>query len=83
MSGNVSMNELKIKTPSEFAAEIEELVRIHNLEYIDAVVLYCERNNLEIESAASLIRLNANMKAKVQTEAENLRFLPKVSRLPI
>jgi hypothetical protein len=77
------MNELKIKTPSEFAAEIEELVRIHNLEYIDAVVLYCERNNLEIESAASLIRLNANMKAKVQTEAENLRFLPKVSRLPI
>lgn len=77
------MNELKIKTPAEFCLEIEELVWQHDIEYIDAVVLYCEKNGIEIETAASLIRMNANMKGKVQAEAEALNFLPKISRLPI
>ena len=77
------MNELKIKTPSEFALEIESIARAHSMEYIDAVIYYCERNNIEVEVAASMIRLNANMKAKVQAEAESLNFLPKVSRLPV
>ena len=77
------MNELKIKTPTEFCAEIEELVWQHDIEYIDAVVLYCEQNSIEVETAASLIKMNANMKGRLQAEAEYLNFLPKISRLPI
>jgi hypothetical protein len=75
--------ELKMKTPAEFAADIEELVWKHDIEYMDAVVLYCEKNNLEVETAASLIKLNANMKGKIQAEAETLNYLPKIARLPI
>jgi Phage late-transcription coactivator len=74
--------ELKIITPSEFANEVEELVWQYDIEYIDAVVLYCERNNIAIETAASLIKMNANFKSKVQAEAETLNFLPKIARLP-
>lgn len=77
------MNELKIKTPTEFAFEIEELVWQHDIEYIDAVILYCEKHNLEVEVAATLIKMNSNFKSKVQSEAERLNFLPKVARLPI
>jgi len=77
------MKELNIKSPKEFAAEIEELIWKHDIEYIDAVILYCEKNNLEVETAASLIKMNAELKSKVQSEAEVLNFIPKVSRLPI
>jgi hypothetical protein len=82
LSQELTMNELKIKTPTEFAHEIEELVWLHDIEYIEAVVLYCDTNNIEIETAASLIKMNANFKSKVQSEAETLHFLPKIARLP-
>ena len=77
------MLEPNIRTPTEFAAAIEELVWQHDIEYLDAVILYCEQNNIEVETAASLIKMNANMKGKLQSEAEILNFLPKISRLPI
>ena len=47
------MTALKLKTPAEFAHEIEELVWELDIEYIDAVILYCERNKIEVETAAS------------------------------
>ena len=80
------MTEVKInnmKSPSEFAQEIEDLVWLHDIDYIEAIVLYCETNRLDIETAASLIKLNMNIKGKVQTEAESLNYLPKISRLPV
>ena len=77
------MEELKIKTPVEFAEEIEELVWQYDIDYIDAVMLYCEQNNLEVETVASLVKGNANLKSRMQSDAENLNFLPKVARLPV
>jgi len=63
--------------------KIEELVRQLNISYMDAIVLYCEKNNVEIESIGKLIKSNDMLKAKVQIEAENLNFLPKSNTLPI
>lgn len=77
------MEELKIRTPVEFAEEIEEMIWKYDISYIDAVILFCEENNLEVETAASLIKLNANFKIKVQAEAEDLKYLPKIARLPL
>jgi hypothetical protein len=77
------MEELKIRTPIEFAEEIEEMIWKYDISYIDAVILFCEENNLEVETAASLIKLNANFKIKVQAEAEDLKYLPKIARLPL
>lgn len=76
------MVELKIKTPIEFSKEIEDLVWEKDIEYIDAVLLYCEKNNIELETAASLIKLNQNLKSRVREEAEELNFLAKTTRLP-
>jgi len=77
------MEELKIKTPAEFAEEIEDLVWKYDIDYIDAVVLYCEQNDIEVETVASLVKGNANLKSRMQNDAESLNFLPKVSRLPV
>lgn len=69
-------------TTEKFLSDIDKLVSKHNLEYLDAVVYYCEKNNLELETAASIIRSNLKIKSKLQLEAENLNFLPKTAKLP-
>ena len=69
-------------TTEKFLKDIDSLVVKHDLEYLDAVVYYCEQNNLELETAASIIRSNLKIKSKLQLEAENLNFLPKTAKLP-
>ena len=53
------------------------------MEYIDAIVYYCEQNNMEIETAARLVKQNQRFQAKVRSEAEDLHYIPKTSKLPI
>jgi len=62
---------------------IEDMVTKYSISYMDAVIYYCEENNIEIEVFAKAIKSNDMMKAKIQIEAENLNFLPKSSTLPI
>ena len=47
--------ESKFLTPQKFAMEIEKIVAEEEFNYIDAIVRYCEINNLEIESVTKLI----------------------------
>jgi hypothetical protein len=72
-----------IKTPTDFMIEIEKLVIEKRVNYIDAVVLFCEQRGMEVETAATLIKGSAKMKAKVQNDAEELNYLPKTRKLPI
>lgn len=73
----------KTLTIEKFIQDIENLVSKHGLDYMDAIVHYCSENNVEIETAASIIKVNAKMKAKLQSEGEALNFLPKRARLPL
>ena len=41
--------ENKFLTPSKFALEIENIVAVENMNYIDAICHYCEINNLEVD----------------------------------
>jgi hypothetical protein len=68
---------------NSFIEYIEKLCRTKNIEYIDAVVLWCEKNNLEVETAAYWIRKDPTMKSKIQAEAEVLNILKRTARLPI
>lgn len=63
--------------------EIEELVWKHDISYMDAVVLYCEDNNVDIEALAKVIKSNENLKGLIQLEAEGLNYLPKSNTLPV
>lgn len=68
---------------SGFVEEIEKLCKEKKIEYIDAVVFWCHKNNLEVETAAYWIRKDPVMKSKIQVEAENLNILKRGARLPI
>lgn len=78
------MDELgNFRTPTEFLQEIETLVKDKKMEYIDAVIHYCNEQGIELETAASLIKSSMVMKAKIQDEAENLGYLQRSAKLPL
>lgn len=68
---------------SSFVEEVEKLCRDKNIEYIEAVIYWCEKNNLEVETAAYWIKKDPVMRSKIQLEAENINVLKKGARLPV
>ena len=76
--------EKKFFCPSRFAQEIETLVQLNkNMNYIDAIVHFCEQNNIDVESVPKLI--SKPLKEKIKYEAQELNFLKRTSRakLPV
>ncbi len=70
--------ESKFFCPSRFAQEIEGLVHSSQMNYIDAIVHFCEQNNIDVESVPKLI--SKPLKEKIKYEAMELNFLKKSSR---
>jgi len=72
--------ESKFFCPSRFAQEIESLV--HNstatMSYIDAIIHFCEQNNIDVEAVPKLI--SKPLKEKIKYEASELNFLKRSSR---
>jgi ATP-dependent Clp protease ATP-binding subunit ClpA len=75
--------ESKFLTPSKFALEIEKIVAEEKLNYIDAIVHYCEINELEVDSVTKLV--SKSLKERLKYDAISLNFMKKTSRakLPI
>ena len=65
-------------TPSKFAIEIEKIVSNEKLNYIDAIVHYCEVNELEVDSITKLV--SKPLKERLKYDAINLNFMKKTSR---
>lgn len=71
--------EEKFYCPSRFAQEIETIVKNgEGINYIDAVIMFCERNKIDLESVPKL--LSKPLKEKIKYEAMELNFLKKTSR---
>jgi len=71
--------ETQFMCADKFAQEIEVLVKDNqHLDYISAIVLYCEKNQIEIEKVPKL--LSKPLKEKVKWNAMELNFLKKNSR---
>ena len=74
-----SLLESKFLCQTKFSKIIEDLVkRNSDMNYIDAIVHYCEENNLEVESVSKLI--SKPLKEKIKCDAINLNFLKRTSR---
>lgn len=72
-----------IQRSNTFVKDIENLCTVNKVEYIDAVVMWCEKNKIEVEIAAAWIKKDPTLKAKLQAEAESLNILKRGARLPI
>ena len=68
----------------EFSLIIEGVVKDKRpITYMDAIIWYCEQNNIEIETTSRLI--SKSLKEKIQVEAMNANMLKveKGGKLPI
>ena len=71
--------ESKFFCPSRFAQEIETLVQVNkDMNYIDAIIHFCEKNSIDLESVPKLIP--KPLKEKIKYEASELNFLKRSSR---
>ena len=76
--------ESKFFCPARFAEEIESLVLNNkDMNYIDAIVHFCDKNTIDVESVPKLI--SKPLKEKIKYDAQQLNFMKKTSRakLPI
>ena len=74
---NAALEE-NFMTASKFSLEIENIVKDGSLNYIEAIVMYCEEKSIEIEGVNKLI--NKPLKEKLKYEAQKLNFIKKGSR---
>jgi hypothetical protein len=69
----------KFLSAAKFSEIIEEIVKLNkNMNYIDAIIHYCEENNIELDSVSKLI--SKPLKEKLKCDAINLNFLKRTSR---
>ena len=76
--------ESKFFSSAGFAQEIESLVKDNdNMNYIDAIIHFCDQNSIDVENVPKLI--SKPLKEKIKYEAQELNFLKRSSRakLPI
>lgn len=83
MMANIIDDKSKSKAVTDFLSHIERLRQTGHVDYLDAILHFCEKENLEIDTVAKFVRNNAILKAKVQEEAESLNIIEKTTRLPI
>jgi len=69
------------KTANEFCLFIETLAKEKNLGYLDTILHYCEKNELEPEDVADMI--NSNLRDKVALEMQEINLLPKSAKLDV
>ena len=72
--------EDKFLTASKFSTEIERLVKNSNglITYIEAVVTYCQENEIEMETVPKLI--SKPLKERLKWDATRLNYMKKTSR---
>jgi|TARA_B110000967_G_C18764010_1_gene499394 hypothetical protein len=70
-----------ILTPSNFSLIIETMVKDLKISYIDAILEYCKKNDIDPSNTKSMI--NKTLKEKITYEAQGLNMLKeKSSKLP-
>jgi hypothetical protein len=70
--------EDKFMTTARFSQEIEKLALNNSMNYIDAIIHYCEINDIEIESVSKLV--SKPLKEKLKYDAQKLNYMKKTSR---
>ena len=72
------------KTPKIFSLEIEKIASEKRLTHLDAVLYYCDKNEVEDESVSKLI--TKALKDKIEANARELKLLNDdigVGKLPV
>ncbi len=70
------MVQNKVNDTARFMRRIIELVRDEKLEYLDAIMKYCEETGIEVEYAATLVKRCTPIQQMLEAELIESRVLP-------
>ena len=67
----------------EFSLKIEAMVKENKMPYMDAIIDYCKRHDIDVGTINSIV--NKSLKEKIKHEAINLKMLKekKGGTLPV
>lgn len=60
---------------NSFCIQIERFANENDLDIMDAVLFYCEENDMEVETAAALLHRNKKIMELLEIEAKGNRLL--------
>ncbi len=63
----------KFLTPIKFSYEIEKIVLRENMNYIDAILSYCDKETIDVKSIPKL--MTKPLKEKLKVDATRLNFM--------
>ena len=85
MPSKSTKDDKPFMTPTKFSEKIENMVKESHgdINYIEAIVCFCDDNEIEIESVPKL--LSKPLKEKVKNDAQQLNYMKRTTRgvLPI
>ena len=64
------------RTPEKIHHDISDMLA-KGVNYIDALCAYAEKNNLEIETIADIVKKSSILKEKIRSDAIELRLVKK------
>ena len=70
--------EENFMTSAKFSVEIEKIVKESDLNYIEAVVQFCEDKNIEMDGINKLI--SKPLKEKLKFDAQRLNYMKRTSK---
>lgn len=68
-------------TREQFCIEVQTIVRDRNIPFMDAIIMVCEDNQIELEDCGSLV--DAKLKMELESEFRQQNYLPKIGQLPL
>lgn len=79
----MSIEIKSITTLSEFTEDIQRMVMNNGLNYVEAIIAWCESKEVDVEQVIPLVKKSQVLKAKLEVDAEMLNLLEKSAKLPI
>jgi hypothetical protein len=68
-------------TEASFQLKVEEIVQVKRLSYMDAVLHFCEENNMDPSDISKIV--SSNLKEKIRLDAIEDGLMKKTAVLPI
>lgn len=65
---------------ASFAKKVEELVKFEGMDYMEAILHFCDINGLEVEAAASLVKRSEPIRQKLEAQAKASRLINRDER---
>ena len=67
----------------EFSLNIESIVKEKRITYMDAIVDYCESNDIDLSTVKSIINKSLKEKIKIEAQERNMVKFPRSGKLPL